>query len=82
MRNLLGTHLGHSTLHTMCKILKSDTSLCDVGLLRGAVFYINMALWGNKRVQTLKCTPAAVLPSFLAVSDHSFILLNLAILIF
>ncbi|XP_073996859.1 TSC complex subunit tuberin isoform X2 [Rhodnius prolixus] len=66
MRNLLGTHLGHSTLHTMCKILKSDTSLCDVGLLRGAVFYINMALWGNKRVQTLKCTPAAVLPSFLA----------------
>ncbi|KAK9508825.1 hypothetical protein O3M35_006287 [Rhynocoris fuscipes] len=64
MRNLLGTHLGHSSLSTMCKILLSDNSIGDVGLLRGAVFYINMALWGNKRVQTLKCTPVAVLPCF------------------
>ncbi|KAL1116001.1 hypothetical protein AAG570_005496 [Ranatra chinensis] len=64
MRNLLGTHLGHSSLYTMCTLLQCESSLSDVGLLRGAVFHINMALWGNKRVPSLKCTPTSVLPSF------------------
>lgn len=64
MRNLLGTHLGHSSLYTMCQFLQDPSSASDVGLLRGAVFYINMALWGDKRVATLKCTHTSVLPSF------------------
>lgn len=64
MRNLLGTHLGHSSLYTMCHILQDSTTSSDVNLLRGAVFYINMALWGDKRVTTLKCTNTSVLPSF------------------
>lgn len=37
------------------------------GLLRGAVFYINMALWGPRRVPTLRVSFLAVLPAFLKV---------------
>ncbi|XP_014260624.1 tuberin [Cimex lectularius] len=66
MRNLLGTHLGHSSLYTMSKILKSDASLTDCGLLRGAIFYISMALWGDRKVLSLKCTATSILPSFYA----------------
>ena len=66
MRCVLGTDLGHSALHAMCVALASDGG--DCGLARGAVFYLNMALWGPKRVVTLKCTPTQVLPSFLQVS--------------
>ncbi|KAK6623829.1 hypothetical protein RUM44_010685 [Polyplax serrata] len=65
MRNLLGTHMGHSTLYTMCKILQDTTYHNDVGLLRGTVFYINMGLWSNKRVTSLRCTLTSVLPSLL-----------------
>ena len=39
----------------------------DFNLMRGAVFYIGMALWGFRKVPSLKHTPAAVLPSFLHV---------------
>ena len=68
MRNLLGTHMGHSALYTMCRILQDPGGAQDVCLLRGAVFHVNMALWGTKRVTTLKCTSTSVLPSFLCVS--------------
>jgi len=68
MRNLLGTHMGHSALYTMCRILQDPGAAQDVCLLRGAVFHVNMALWGTKRVTTLKCTSTSVLPSFLCVS--------------
>jgi len=40
----------------------------DQEILRGAVFYIGMALWGCKKVPSLKHTPSSVLPSFLQVS--------------
>lgn len=70
MRNLLGTHMGHSALYTMCRLLQeeppkanSEVPPLDPYLLRGAVFYINMGLWGSKRVPYLKATPTNVLPS-------------------
>lgn len=66
MRCVLGTDLGHTALHIMCLALISDAG-GDCGLTRGAVFYLYMALWGAKRVTTLKCTPTQVLPSFLKV---------------
>lgn len=69
MRNLLGTHLGHTALFTMCDVLMSEASQSDPGLLRGAVFYINMALWGNKRIINTVSTPSAVLDAFLSVSS-------------
>ncbi len=37
-------------------------------LLRGAVFFIGMALWGSKKVMSLKHPPSAVLPTFLQVT--------------
>ncbi|KAJ4432765.1 hypothetical protein ANN_21404 [Periplaneta americana] len=75
MRDLLGTHMGHSALYTMCKILQDPGAVQDVYLLRGAVFHVNMGLWGTKRVATLKCTPSSVLPSFLRAleSNHSVV---------
>uniref|UniRef100_A0A0K8TBU2 Tuberin n=1 Tax=Lygus hesperus TaxID=30085 RepID=A0A0K8TBU2_LYGHE len=65
MKNLMGTHLGHSSLCTMLGILKSDNSLSDPGLLRGAIFYINMALWSSGRIKKLEVTPTAVLPAYI-----------------
>ncbi|OXU24396.1 hypothetical protein TSAR_012885 [Trichomalopsis sarcophagae] len=64
MRNLLGTHMGHSALYKMCSLLQEPNFQKDVRLLRGAVFYVNMGLWGSHRIPKLKCTPSSVLPSF------------------
>lgn len=69
MRNLLGTHMGHAALYTMCTILQNKDYQGDSGLMRGAVFYINMGLWGNKRVPTLVCTETSVLPSLLQAAS-------------
>jgi tuberous sclerosis protein 2 len=60
--------MGHSALYTMCRILEDPGAAHDVCLLRGAVFHVNMGLWGTKRVTGLKCTFSSVLPSFLCVS--------------
>ncbi|KAK3091724.1 hypothetical protein FSP39_022166 [Pinctada imbricata] len=74
MRKLLGTHLGHSSIYTMCCILQDRCQQIDQNLLRGAVFFIGMALWGSKKVTTLKHTYSSVLPSILQVlSTNSFV---------
>ncbi|KAH0546382.1 tuberin [Cotesia glomerata] len=65
MKKLLGTDMGHTALYTMCRLLQDPTVQQDVRLLRGAVFYVNMGLWGTHRIQKLKCTPISVLPSFI-----------------
>uniref|UniRef100_S4R7P3 Tuberin n=1 Tax=Petromyzon marinus TaxID=7757 RepID=S4R7P3_PETMA len=65
MRNLLGTHLGHSCVRTMCQIMESREYQKDIPVLRGAVFFVGMALWGAHRLPSLKNTPTSVLPSFL-----------------
>ncbi|XP_059548726.1 tuberin isoform X7 [Myotis daubentonii] len=36
----------------------------DAPLLRGAVFFVGMALWGAHRLHSLKNSPTSVLPSF------------------
>ncbi|XP_053333659.1 tuberin isoform X2 [Clarias gariepinus] len=64
MRKVLGTHLGHSAIYTMCRIMEERTYAEDAALLRGAVFFVGMALWGAHRLPTLKNTPTLVLPSF------------------
>lgn len=43
-------------------------NLRDASLLRGAIFFIGMALWGSQRVDTLQVSATAVLPSFKTVS--------------
>ncbi|XP_069427117.1 tuberin isoform X5 [Ovis canadensis] len=64
MRNLLGTHLGHSAIHHMCRIMEDRAYMEDAPLLRGAVFFVGMALWGAHRLYSLKNSPTSVLPSF------------------
>lgn len=56
--------MGHSALYKMCYLLQEPNFQKDVRLLRGAVFYVNMGLWGTHRIPKLKCTPSSVLPSF------------------
>ncbi|XP_025064038.1 tuberin isoform X10 [Alligator sinensis] len=65
MRNLLGTHLGHSAIYNMCRIMEVRAYMADAALLRGAVFFVGMALWGAHRLHSLKNSPTSVLPSFL-----------------
>ncbi|XP_004596682.2 tuberin isoform X2 [Ochotona princeps] len=64
MRNLLGTHLGHSAIYNMCRIMENRAYMEDAPLLRGAVFFVGMALWGAHRLYSLKNSPTSVLPSF------------------
>ncbi|XP_055991187.1 tuberin isoform X2 [Sorex fumeus] len=64
MRNLLGTHLGHSAICNMCHIMEDRAYMEDAPLLRGAVFFVGMALWGAHRLYSLRNSPASVLPSF------------------
>ncbi|XP_071106055.1 tuberin-like isoform X2 [Haliotis cracherodii] len=71
MRKLLGTHLGHSAVYTMCCMLQDSKLLADCLLLRGAVFFVGMALWGAHRVGSLRNTPTSVLPSFRQVLSTS-----------
>ncbi|KAJ8037419.1 Tuberin [Holothuria leucospilota] len=74
MRNLLGTHLGHSAIYTMCSILEDGQNIAEHVLLRGAVFFVGMALWGSKRVPTLRHRFMSILPSFYkALQSHSVI---------
>lgn len=41
--------------------------MADAALLRGAVFFVGMALWGAHRLSSLKNSPTSVLPSFFKV---------------
>uniref|UniRef100_A0A3Q0RWB6 Tuberin n=1 Tax=Amphilophus citrinellus TaxID=61819 RepID=A0A3Q0RWB6_AMPCI len=68
MRKVLGTHLGHSAIYTMCRIMEERVYMEDAPLLRGAVFFVGMALWGAHRLPALKNTPTLVLPSFYKVT--------------
>lgn len=48
----------------------------DAALLRGAVFFVGMALWGAHRLPALKNSPTLVLPSFHKVpvcSAHAYV---------
>ncbi|VVC95466.1 unnamed protein product [Leptidea sinapis] len=64
MRNVMGADLGHAALQELVEMLRGEGGEGG-GLLRGAVFYINMALWGPRRVHSLHVSPLAVLPAFL-----------------
>ncbi|XP_050670637.1 tuberin [Leptidea sinapis] len=77
MRNVMGADLGHAALQELVEMLRGEGGAGGQGgagreaegegggLLRGAVFYINMALWGPRRVHSLHVSPLAVLPAFL-----------------
>ena len=45
----------------------------DALLLRGAVFYISMSMWGIRRVESLDLTFASVLPSIKQVGHEVWV---------
>jgi len=63
MRNLLGTHMGHFCLLTMCKMIQDDNSYSDIGLVCGMIFNINMALLHNKPDFIIVYIPNSILPA-------------------
>ncbi|GAB1603089.1 tuberin isoform X2 [Argonauta hians] len=69
MRKLLSTHLGHHVIHIMCCLLEEKNHAIDEQVLRAAVYYLGMALWGAKKVTSLTQPPSSVLPSFRQVLD-------------
>lgn len=72
MRNVAGADIGYAALQEMVQILRDGgADEADAGLVRGAVFYINMALWGPRRVHTLKVSFLAVLPAFLKALERN-----------
>uniref|UniRef100_W8AW74 Tuberin n=3 Tax=Ceratitis capitata TaxID=7213 RepID=W8AW74_CERCA len=50
MKNLLGTQLGYHSMKMMCNILNDRSLYGDQQLLRGAVFHLNMNIFGSNVV--------------------------------
>ncbi|CAK1546878.1 unnamed protein product [Leptosia nina] len=70
MRYVLGADMGHAALQEMVDLVRGvggeGGGDADTGTARGAVFYMNMALWGPRRVHTLHVSHLAVLPALRA----------------
>lgn len=76
-RNLLGTHQGHSALYSLCQILQAPEFKGDAALIRGAVFFVGMGLWGSQRVKALDGYSAmTILPTFHSATEckHQLVL--------
>ena len=74
MRNLIGTHLGTTTLYTLIHCLQTSD---DATLLRGAIFFIGMVLSPDRPSNCPSCPAAVILPAFneaLKHSDHVLVL--------
>ncbi|XP_043071369.1 tuberin isoform X2 [Drosophila grimshawi] len=50
MKNLLGTQLGYRSMKMMCSILMDQERYEDAQLLRGAVFHLNMNIFGSNMI--------------------------------
>lgn len=75
MRNLLGTQLGYASLLTMTNMLNDSRYYVDAEVLRGAVFHINMNLWGgnSNSLQNGMKYSSTVLSSYLKVLQSRYI---------
>lgn len=69
MLRLLGTHIGHAAIYTLCTVLQERKHWNNPLVLRGAVFYISMSLWGVRKIESLQVSFGSVLPSFRVVSE-------------
>ncbi|XP_041978118.1 tuberin isoform X2 [Aricia agestis] len=70
MRLVLAADLGHAALRRLVHALRAPPAAdADAGLARGAVFHVNMALWGPNRVPSLHASHLAVLPAFRRALD-------------
>ncbi|KYQ89478.1 RapGAP/RanGAP domain-containing protein [Tieghemostelium lacteum] len=62
MQNILEKY-GNQGIHSLCSILNDPQNRLTINLLRGAVFFIGMSIWGSQRVQSLNVPPSFVLPA-------------------
>lgn len=67
MKHVLGTHMGHFCLQTLCFMLQDDNNFSDTGLISGIIFILNMALLVKKPDNLVGCIPRYILPSILKV---------------
>ena len=64
-----------------CFVFVFSGNSSDVLLLRGAVFFIGMCLWGSQRVTTLKHSHSTVLPSMLQVSVYFVVVVVVVVVV-
>lgn len=83
MKNLLGTQLGYASLLTMTNMLNDSRYYVDAQVLRGAIFHINMNLWGgaNSLLQNGVKYSTTVLSSYLKVLESNYIIVTYEIII-
>jgi tuberous sclerosis 2 len=74
MKCLLGTQLGYASLLTMSSMLSDQRYYVDSYVLRGAVFHLNMNLWGGSQTtsQNGYKYSSTVLTSYLKVLQSDF----------
>uniref|UniRef100_A0A8D8YNL1 Tuberin n=5 Tax=Cacopsylla melanoneura TaxID=428564 RepID=A0A8D8YNL1_9HEMI len=64
MKNVLGTHMGHASVHIMCNLLSIDPDVQErhtISPLRGAMFCVAQAMWGAKEFPNVRYTLSSVL---------------------
>lgn len=83
MKNLLGTQLGYASLLTMTNILSESRYYVDADVLRGAVFHINMNLWGgnNTSLQNGIKYSSTVLSSYLKVLKSGYSIVTFEVIL-
>jgi len=64
MKNLLGTHLGHSCVDTLRYLLCDQMNHDDISLIRGSIHFLTQSLWDQMRVESLKHSPNSILPAY------------------
>lgn len=62
--------LGLQSVAVLCGILSDPKHQTAINLLRGAVFMLSHAGWGNMVIETIQVNPAHVLPAFFTVSEY------------
>ena len=63
MRSLFNSHLGYNVVGCVCEILEQGCSVHQPPILRGAVSFLVLGLWGKERVISQRQNPSAVLLS-------------------
>lgn len=82
MRNLMGTQLGYASLLTMTNMLNDSRYYVDSQVLRGAVFHINMNLFGsNSSLHSGVKYSSTVLSSYLKVLRSGYIIVTYEVIL-
>eukprot|EP01117_Protostelium_nocturnum_P006881 TRINITY_DN2467_c0_g1_i3.p1 TRINITY_DN2467_c0_g1~~TRINITY_DN2467_c0_g1_i3.p1 ORF type:complete len:1554 (-),score=306.75 TRINITY_DN2467_c0_g1_i3:98-4759(-) len=67
LTNVLKSDYGYQGIKSLCSILLDPNNQSTINLLRGAIFFLGMSVWGSQRISTLSISPSSVLPPLLYV---------------